>query len=109
MKKSMYFLLPLLFISFSLVAQQKPVKSVVVQKNVKSSISECCIKKGGRMYHYHDGVEKLITKEFYWEGMKVFSGGTCIMKNGRTMKLKEGECCDKYGTVHTDCSKLLVK
>lgn len=109
MKKSIYLLLPTLFISFSIFAQQKPLKEKVIQKNEKSSISECCIMKGGKMYHYHNGVEKLIKKETNWKGMKVMPDGTCKMKNGKSMKLKEGECCDEYGKVHSDCSKLLKK
>lgn len=109
MKKSILSFLAILFMSLSLFAQQKPIKTEVKQKNEKDTISECCIMKGGKMYHYHHGKEDLVSKEKTWKDMKVMPDGTCKMKNGKTMKLKEGECCDANGKVHQDCAKMLRK
>lgn len=75
----------------------------------KEKITECCIMKNGKMYHYNNGKETAITKEMDMNGMKIYPDGTCKMKDGKSMKLKDGECCDTKGMVHKDCHKMIQK
>jgi hypothetical protein len=90
-------------------SQEKTSKNKISQKTEKREVADYCIMKGGKMYHYHNGKEELITKEKKWESMKVMPDGTCIMKDGKTIKLKEGQCCDEMGKIHDDCIKHPIK
>ncbi len=90
-------------------AQKPPQEKKTTIQPETIKISECCIMKGGKMYHYMNGKDMLVVKDMDMNGMKVSADGSCTMKNGKTMKLKEGECCDNAGNIHKDCAKLLKK
>jgi len=110
MKKFLLPLLALLMVTAGAKAQvgkQKPAGQKVEKQ--KQMVSECCLMQKGKMVHYKDGKQTPIVKEMDINGMKVMPDGTCKMKNGKTMKLKEGECCDEKGVIHNDCAKLLKK
>ena len=109
MKKLFLPLLAFFLTTSTLFSQEKPMKAKMSHKMAKSGISECCIMKGGKVYHYHNGKEVLISKDREWEGMKISPDGTCKMKDGKVINLTEGQCCDEAGMIHNDCSKLLKK
>lgn len=109
MKKALFSALAALLISAAGICQQPDSKKEVTQKKDTSGITECCRMKGGKMYHYDHGKETAITKEMDWKGMKIMPDGTCKMNNGKTVKMKEGQCCDSKGKLHDDCAKLLKK
>ena len=64
---------------------------------------DCCVMKHGKMVCMKDGKEVPMDHEMTMNGMIVMPDGTCKMKNGKSMKLKEGQCCDSKGKVHSDC------
>lgn len=110
MKKVLFLLASLLFLVVTIHAQEVKKTPAPTQKSEKQhQMSECCIMKNGKMVHYVKGKEMAISKEMEFHGMKVMPDGSCKMKNGKTVKLKEGECCDSIGAVHKDCQKLLKK
>lgn len=113
MKKLLLASVALFFLTAGVMAQESTTKKPqpAVQKMEKQTqmITECCMMKNGKMMHYYDGKETAIAKEMDMAGMKIMSDGTCKMKDGKTMKLKEGECCDTKGVVHKDCQKLMEK
>lgn len=110
MKKLLLIPVLLCFLTSGIMAQDSTMKKPQ-QKMEKQHqmISECCMMKDGKMMHYKDGKETEIMKEMNMGGVKVMPNGTCKMKNGKTVMLKEGECCDRKGVVHKDCNKLLKK
>lgn len=99
----------LLLANATMAQEIKKKNSSPVKTEQQRGLSECCMMKDGKMYHYMDGKESLIEQETTFHGMQVWPDGTCKMKNGKTMKLKEGECCDRKGMVHTDCQEMLKK
>jgi hypothetical protein len=109
MKKGLVTVLAVLLISVAGICQQPDSKKEVTQKKENFGITECCRMKGGKMYHYDHGKEMAITKEMEWKGMKMMPDGTCKMSDGKTVKMKEGQCCDSKGKLHDDCAKLLKK
>jgi hypothetical protein len=44
-------------------SQEKTSKNKASHKTEKKEKADYCIMKGGKMYHYHNGKEELITKE----------------------------------------------
>lgn len=111
MKKIVFVLMSLFAVSTVTVAQETKKKEPATQKteHQKHTMSECCMMKGGKMYHYKDGKETPVVKETDFHGMKVMPDGTCQMKNGKSMKLKEGECCDMNGHIQKDCEQSMKK
>ncbi|MCF3107691.1 hypothetical protein LL912_02750 [Niabella sp. CC-SYL272] len=111
MKKVTLAMMALFFITSAATAQESKKKPEAVQKTTqqKQTLAECCIMKGKKMFHYKDGKETPITKEEEINHMNVSPDGTCKMKDGKTIKLKSGECCDAKGAVHKNCQTLLKK
>lgn len=99
----------LVTVSLAQEKQQKAPEKTKMEQHKKPVVSECCMMKGGKMIHYKNGKETEITKEMEMNGIKVMPDGTCKMKNGKTVKLMEGECCDRHGKVHKDCEKMMKK
>lgn len=75
------------------------------QQAKSSKKMECCVMKKGKMVCIKNGKEMPMKEEMKMNGMTVMPDGTCKMNNGTTMKLKEGQCCDKTGKIHSDCMK----
>lgn len=111
MKRMTLTLLVLFVLASAATAQEPKKKAPSPQKTQqeKQAISECVMMKGGKMFHYKDGKETAITNETKFHEMKVMPDGTCKMKNGKSMKLKEGECCDTTAAIHKDCQKMMMK
>jgi len=109
MKKLLFLSIIFLMALTTTFSQEKNSKNKASHKTEKKEKTDYCIMKGGKMYHYHNGKEELITKEKKWETMKVMPDGTCMMKDGKSVKLKEGQCCDEMGKVHDDCIKYPIK
>ena len=109
MKKFLFLSIVFLMALTTTFSQQKTSKNKASHKTEKKENADYCIMKGGKMYHYHNGKEELITKEKKWATMKVMPDGTCMMKDGRSVKLKEGQCCDEMGKVHDDCVNHPIK
>lgn len=112
MKKLLFIFASALLVTSVSLAQEGKKKEATQQHpslQKPAMISECCMMKDGKMVHYKDGKETVITKEMEMHGMKIMPDGTCKMKNGKSVKLAEGECCDTKGMVHKDCQKMLKK
>jgi hypothetical protein len=109
MKKLLFLSIIFLMALTTTFSQEKTSKNKASHMTEKKEKADYCIMKGGKMYHYHNGKEELITKEKKWETMKVMPDGTCMMKDGKSVKLKEGQCCDEMGKVHDDCIKYPIK
>jgi len=88
---------------------QRPALPVIEKKENQQPVLECCIMRKGKMIHFKNGKETTIVKETKFHGMKIKPNGTCSMKNGKTIKLKEGECCDAKGVISSDCNKRMKK
>jgi hypothetical protein len=76
-------------------------ENVIRKEN--SKMMECCAMKKGKMVCIKDGKEVPMAHEMQMNGMTVMPDGRCKMKDGKMMKLKEGQCCDKKGQIHSDC------
>jgi hypothetical protein len=110
MKKLALTIAALFFFTTGMIAQvSKPAPAAAKKTEKVKQVSECCMMKNGKMVHYKNGKEMPIVKEMTFHGMKVMPDGTCKMKDGKTMKITEGECCDAKGMIHKDCEKMLKK
>jgi len=109
MKRLFITMLACLCLSTALLAQQpqkaKQEKAKIEQK--KPAISESMIMEKGKLIHFQNEKEMLVTTEMEFAGMKIWPNGNMKMKNGKMMKLREGECFDLKGQIHKDCTKLL--
>lgn len=77
--------------------------SIAQEKKKDTHKMECCAMKHGKMVCMKDGKEVPMDKEMKMNGMIVMPDGSCKMSNGKVVKLKEGQCCDKDGKIHNDC------
>ena len=97
-------MLSIFFMSTSTFAQQTKEQTQVKSTQQKKSM-DCCLMKNGKIYELKNGKETLIEKEMTLKnGTVVSPDGTCKMKEGKTMKMKEGQCCDMNGKIrlHAD-------
>jgi hypothetical protein len=108
MKKLALTIAVLFLFSSGMVAQVAKPAPVAKKTEKAKQVTDCCMMKNGKMYHYKDGKEMPIVKEMTFHGMKVMPDGTCKMKDGKIMKLKEGECCDAKGVLQKDCAKMMM-
>jgi hypothetical protein len=118
MKNSPYVLISFIFISFVSFNYTETYGQKVIQKKqeikpmkeqTKQIINECFIMRAGKLYHFKNGKEQVVLKETDFFQMKMMPNGSCKMKNGKMIKLNDGECCDQNGEIHKDCEKLLKK
>ena len=66
----------------------------------KCDMKNCCMMKAGKMMCIMDGKEMAMEKEMTMKnGMKCMPDGTCMGKDGKKMKMKDGQCCDMSGNM----------
>lgn len=72
-------------------------EQIQTNKTKQQKNMDCCLMKNGK--------EAVIEKDMKLKNGGVVSpDGTCKMKGGKTMKLKEGECCDMMGKIRLHAS-----
>ena len=78
-----------------------PAAKQEVKKEAMSSkcdMKNCCMMKAGKMMCIMDGKEMAMDKEMTMKNvMKCMPDGTCIRKDGKKIKMKDGQCCDMSG------------
>ena len=88
---------------------QKKQEIKQIKEQPRQMIAECIIKRGNKLYHFKNGKEQLVRKEIDFYEIKVMPDGSCKMKNGKIVKLNDGDCCDQKGEIHKDCDKILKR
>ena len=62
-----------------------------------SMMKDCCMKKDGKMMQIKDGTMSMDSAMTMKNGTKCMPSGECIMKNGKKMMMKDGQCMDMNG------------
>jgi hypothetical protein len=97
MKKLLIMFLAIIFTVGAVDAQV----TKVGQKKQGNKNMACYVMKDGKMYHCMAGKETLMEKEVTLKnGEKIMPNGTCKMKDGKEMTLKNDECVDLNGKFH---------
>ncbi|GAC1425587.1 MAG: hypothetical protein NVS9B7_07340 [Flavisolibacter sp.] len=101
--KKLFLATSAIIISFGLFAQDKMDDMKMSQTHKKTSMhkhmmKDCVMMKDGEMMMMKDGkMSKMEEDMTMSNGMVCMKNGTCKMKNGKTMVMKNGEKCDMDG------------
>lgn len=101
MKKMILILAVLAFCNVAADAQQheKPAQKME-KKSKEMGEHDCYMMKDGKMYHVRGDKFELMKGDVVTKnGTRIMENGTCKMKDGREVQLKEGECCTRHGKI----------
>lgn len=77
--------------------------------NSKPSKDCCFMEKGVMMCCMNGMVSKMDTAMTMKNGTRCMVNGKCVMADGRSIMLKEGQCCDMMGNVDYCLKKMVIK